>query len=364
MRAALVVVGSLLVASPVAAQTEPARPGDDWWPLGGEACRGLAGKLTTGNGKIRPINDGDAYQLLSAATTDACRDAVEQNRAPEITGPLGQAFVESQTQTRADATSLTAQTALCVLRPRAAWATSWMIRFATQRTAPVCLAALASSDQPEAKRFVDDELGRLLRKEGNDDEVDSFVLDAAELSPTLRSRLGVLLPHAYQARPVNYSRLWAVVCSDADPAALDKATCTRLAPAEDRWQLDGDTPAKLVRTGLILTVAGVAVAGGVAERNNNGGLAVATTAAAAGAGLAFGTFTDWLVQRNGGGGGTEHAGGALAGIFYGTIVGVAFGTAGGLIAYEALKGAPDGRAATTVAGAAMAALCSVRLVWK
>jgi hypothetical protein len=367
-------LGSLLITTPGGAQTGPARTGDDWWPLGGagsdsSACSSLARELTTRDGRIRPRVEKDAYQELSAATTDGCRDAVEQNKAPEIIGPLERALLDSQTQTRPDATSLTAQTALGVLHPRASWATSWMIRFATQRTAPVCLAALADSDQPTAKKFVDGELGQLFHKTGNYVsgsyvEVDSFVLDAAELSPRLRARLGALLPHAYRLRPVNYGSLWAVVCSNTDPPVLDKATCTRLVSAEDRWQLEPDRPAALMRTGLILTAAGIAVAGGVSERNNNGGLAIATTAAALGAGLALGTFTDWLAQRNGGGGGTEHAGGALAGRFYGTIIGVVFGTAGGLIAYEALKGAPDGRAATTIAGVAMAALCSIRLVWK
>jgi hypothetical protein len=364
MRAAVVALGSVLVAAPVAAQTGPARPADDWWPLGGEACRHLAGKLTTADGGIRARTDGDALGVLSAATTDDCRQAVEQNRAPEITGPLERAFSDGQRQTRADATFLTAQTALCVLHPRTSWATSWMVRFASQRTASVCLAALADSDQPDAQTFLDRELGQLLHKEGDDVEVDSFVLEAGELSPQLRARLGAFLPQAYRLRAGNYRALWDVVCSPGDPTGLDVATCTRLAPAEDRWQREADARGKVIQTGLILGAAGIAAAGGVAARDNNGGLAIATASAAVGAGLALGTFTDWLVQRNGSGGGTEHAVGALAGLFYGGIIGVVSGISGGVIAYQALKGAPDGRAATTIAGAAMASLCGIRLVWK
>ena len=189
MRAALVVLGSVLIAAPVAAQIEPARPDDAWWPLGGGRPRSPArsgAPFWTANFKRTPTPDLSPRRPLSVSFT-----------------------------------------------PRASWATLWMIRFATQRTAPVCLAALADSDQPEAKKFVDGQLGQLFHKtenyvEGNHVEVDSFVLDAAEFSPRLRVRLGSLLPHAYRLRPENYGSLWAAVCSNADPAVLDKA---RLHPA-------------------------------------------------------------------------------------------------------------------------------------
>ena len=69
---------------------------------------------------------------------------------------------------------------------------------------------------------------------------------------------------------------------------------------------------------------------GVADRNDDGGLAMATIAAGVGAGLALGTFTSSFIQRDIRGGGTEHAVGAVSGYFYGTIIGVLSGAAGGL----------------------------------
>jgi len=354
---------------PAVAQADPAEPARAWWPLAGQpngrgVCRALERELVATDGTIRPISDRNAYQVLSAATTDACRKAVEHNTAPEVTLPLTRAFLEGQRQGSPDAAFLTSQVALCVLSPQVPWAISWMVRFSTQETAPACLAALEDSDQPEAKRFIEAELAQLVRKNGDIEEINPFVLDAAKLSPHLRDRLGKLLSKTYESHPEYYRTMWTLVCQDADGhPVLDKSSCGELAPNEEQWRKREHRFRNIIESGLILTAAGAVVAGGVAEHNNNGGLALASTSAAAGAGLLVGTAVDWLISRGSSEGGTEHANRTVATVFYGTVLGLASGITAGVIAYEALKGSPNGRIATTSIGAATATLCGIRFVW-
>lgn len=192
---------------------------------------------------------------------------------------------------------------------------------------------------------------------------DPFVLQAAAFSPPLRARLRGLLPKANRLRADNFRDMWEVACFRADGTALGPA-CDRLAPVEKPAQDHGSLSNKLIATGFILAVAGAAVAGGVASRNDDGGLAIATMSAAAGGGLLLATVTDLSVTGgNHPTNGTENALLVVSRIFYDSIFGIVGGVAGGAIAYEALKGSSQGRAATTVAGAATAALCSIRFVW-
>ena len=112
-----------------------------WPPLAApmSECGPLRDRLVAADGTIRPVATGEAYQTFSSATTERCRQAVERNEASEITGPLTSALLRGAAAPQPDTASLTAQIALCVLRPRTAWAVSWMLRAASEQTAPVCL---------------------------------------------------------------------------------------------------------------------------------------------------------------------------------------------------------------------------------
>jgi len=362
-------LGAALVAS-LAASSRQARAAEaDSGPSGPplavdvSGCGALKDKLIAPDGTIRFAAERDAYQVFAAATTDRCRQAVERNAAPEITGPIVAALLRGASMPYPDGAALTAQTALCVLRPQTDWAFSWMLRSASQRTAPVCLAALADSDRPEAKRLVEGMFNQMFGNPSSNVVADGFVLQAAAYSPAMRARLRGLLPKARRLNASNLGDVEAVACYSADRTTLG-SICDVPARDNGRGQNEHRLATNLTVAGLVLAVAGGAIAGAVSSRHDDGGLALATISAAAGSGLLFATVSDLSVT---GGGhptnGTESSLEALGRIVYDPLFGIIGGVAGGLIAYEALKDSSGGRVATTAVGAATAALCTIRFVW-
>lgn len=322
------------------------------------ACAELIPVLLTPQGNVR-VAESNADEVLWRAATEPCRRLVAANRAPRITAAL-RAVLDRPPPLRLDEhVTYAAVAAVCALRP--GWGAAWPLR---ERFVPACLAALAEQESAEARAAVDRELAEAIQPFEGDllamtpALVETHVLVAVRLSPTMRARTVPLLAAAYDAHAGGYELLRRLLCTDeAGPPALDGATCGRYpVVAEDGWKRRRLHQRLAWRTTVAVGLAGAAVAVGVVARNNELGRVTAAGAVAAGAGL---TTLAVFTQAN------RHSTPLGRGIAtaYGLIWGAILGVSGGVVTYLATGEPGQGRAWTTAAGAALASISTLTMIW-
>jgi len=250
--------------------------------------------------------------------------------------------------------------ALCALR--AGWAADIMIRGlapgATDDQGVACLAALAESDQPEARAAVDHYLQA--RAEGGL-SIEPLVV-AARSSERLRARMGPVLAAYWRDRRHGFDQLRQVACTPLVPAgSLD--ICTRTLEQQEReWLLEGQErrAKQWQRAGLYLEMggavalgAGMAVAG-VATSNDDFGRAIAIAAGGLGGGAAF--MAPYIGVH-------DTANAFTVADFQRRVMAVIGGVVGATVA--ALVTATPGwpRGATSIVGGAVFSAVSVTALW-
>jgi hypothetical protein len=334
------------------------------------SCDGVASIIFDAPGSIRKTAAPADFDKLRADVLAQCRSAVREGHAADIVSTLERVLEIAHTSGPRSSAVTTAIVATCAIAPASDWAARWVLIGAKERVSPLCLAALATLDRPEAKALVKAEIAQTIVSTAPANtgtsawEVNPYIVRAAWDSVELRKVLPPQLRLAYQRRATGYFELWFALCtSGRGTPSLDSDSCQQLEPRGPNVSRPDEKRNRVALSVGLVVAAGAISAAGVAERNSTFGRVTAAGAAGAGAGLLVGSLTFHGMQRGGGNGGTENVIGTVYGTFWGTILGTVVGVPTAIVVYNVLGDSPHARVPVLSVGM-LAATCSVlTFIW-